>query len=76
MPSVAHTVPASECSRQLLLVTPFWPPCGGPGVQRALKFVKHLAGFGWRCTVLTATEALLGTDETLCREVPDRKSVV
>ncbi|WP_317041142.1 glycosyltransferase family protein [Mesonia phycicola] len=30
----------------MLIVTYYWPPAGGPGVQRWLKFVKYLKNFG------------------------------
>ena len=29
-----------------LIITYYWPPAGGPGVQRWLKFVKYLPQFG------------------------------
>lgn len=29
-----------------LIITYYWPPAGGPGVQRWLKFVKYLPDFG------------------------------
>ncbi|WP_417351431.1 glycosyltransferase family 4 protein [Flavobacterium alkalisoli] len=32
--------------RKVLIVTYYWPPAGGPGVQRWLKFVKYLPDFG------------------------------
>lgn len=31
---------------KVLIVTYYWPPAGGPGVQRWLKFVKYLPSFG------------------------------
>ncbi len=31
--------------RKVLIVTYYWPPAGGPGVQRWLKFVKYLQDF-------------------------------
>lgn len=31
---------------KLLIITYYWPPAGGPGVQRWLKFVKYLPQFG------------------------------
>ncbi|WP_047546616.1 glycosyltransferase [Psychroserpens sp. Hel_I_66] len=31
---------------QTLIITYYWPPAGGPGVQRWLKFVKYLPEFG------------------------------
>ena len=32
--------------RKVLVITYYWPPAGGPGVQRWLKFVKYLPDFG------------------------------
>ncbi|TBX65757.1 glycosyl transferase family 1 [Flavobacterium silvisoli] len=32
-------------SKKLLIITYYWPPAGGPGVQRWLKFVKYLPDF-------------------------------
>jgi len=32
--------------KKVLVVTYYWPPAGGPGVQRWLKFVKYLPEFG------------------------------
>jgi glycosyltransferase involved in cell wall biosynthesis len=31
---------------KILIVSYYWPPAGGPGVQRWLKFVKYLPDFG------------------------------
>ena len=38
----------------ILLVSYYFPPMGGAGVQRALKFSKYLGEFGVRATVLAA----------------------
>ena len=32
--------------KKVLIVIYYWPPAGGPGVQRWLKFSKYLPGFG------------------------------
>ena len=58
---------------RLLVITYYWPPSGGAGVQRCLKFVKHLGHFGVEATVVTvatdqATYPVL--DESLLAEVP------
>ncbi len=58
---------------RLLVLTYYWPPSGGAGVQRCLKFVKHLGRFGVEATVITvaasqATYPVL--DESLLAEVP------
>ena len=31
--------------KKVLIITYYWPPAGGPGVQRWLKFVKYLRDF-------------------------------
>lgn len=31
--------------RKVLVITYYWPPAGGPGVQRWLKFVKYMGDF-------------------------------
>lgn len=32
--------------KKVLIVTYYWPPAGGPGVQRWVQFVKHFKNFG------------------------------
>lgn len=32
--------------KKVLIITYYWPPAGGPGVQRWLKFVKYLPKYG------------------------------
>ncbi len=58
---------------RLLVITYYWPPSGGAGVQRCLKWVKYLPGLGVEATVLTvdADQATYPVrDESLLREVP------
>ena len=31
--------------KKILIISYYWPPAGGPGVQRWLKFVKYLPEF-------------------------------
>lgn len=38
-------------NKKILIISYYWPPAGGPGVQRWLKFVKYLPDFGWKPTV-------------------------
>ena len=42
---------------KVLIITYYWPPSGGPGVQRWLKFVKYLPDFGVQPVVLTPDPA-------------------
>ncbi|ELR69589.1 TPR/glycosyl transferase domain protein [Fulvivirga imtechensis AK7] len=39
--------------KKVLVITYYWPPSGGSGVQRWLKFVKYLPEFGWQPIVFT-----------------------
>ncbi len=41
--------------KKVLIVTYYWPPCGGIAVQRTLKFVKYLQEFGWIPVVYTVS---------------------
>lgn len=38
---------------RLLMLCPYWPPMGGPGVQRGVKFAKYLPAFGVAPYVIT-----------------------
>lgn len=42
--------------KKVLIITYYWPPAGGPGVQRWLKFAKYLPEFGWEPIILTVDE--------------------
>jgi glycosyltransferase involved in cell wall biosynthesis len=42
---------------KVLIVTYYWPPSGGAGVQRWLKFSKYLPEFGWEPVILTVDPA-------------------
>ncbi|MCF8226929.1 MAG: glycosyltransferase family 4 protein [Bacteroidales bacterium] len=65
--------------KRVLIITYYWPPSGGAGVQRWLKFTKYLPEFGWEPFVLTirpeyATYPVL--DKSLNKEVSDKVHVV
>jgi len=38
---------------KVLIITYYWPPGSGAGVQRWLKFSKYLPSFGWEPVILT-----------------------
>ena len=58
--------------RKVLLVSYYFPPSGGPGVQRVLKFTKYLPQFGWQPLVLTVREDAdyPVLDPSLAAEIP------
>ena len=56
--------------KKVLIVTYYWPPSGGSGVQRWLKFVKYLPEFGWQPYVLTPENPSFAIrDESLVADV-------
>ncbi|MDN5354027.1 MAG: hypothetical protein PWQ09_783 [Candidatus Cloacimonadota bacterium] len=58
--------------KDLLLISYFFPPLGGPGVQRVQKFAKYLGKFGWRPVVLTVKDIeYVAYDPTLLTEISD-----
>lgn len=44
-------------SKKVLIISYYWPPCGGIGVLRCLKFAKFLSELGWEPIVYTAKDA-------------------
>ena len=62
--------------KKVLIISYYFPPSGGPGVQRVLKFVKYLPSFGWQPVVLTVNEGdYPARDESLLSEIPDHARV-
>ncbi|HAG16718.1 MAG TPA: hypothetical protein DCG69_09415 [Bacteroidales bacterium] len=64
---------------KLLLCTYYWPPSGGAGVQRSLKFAKYLQEYSVVPTILTvesksATYPII--DESLSLEIPENIRIV
>lgn len=58
--------------KKILIITYYWPPAGGPGVQRWLKFVKYLPEFGWEPAIYTPENPSYPLlDESLLKEVPN-----
>ncbi|GMQ81441.1 MAG: glycosyltransferase [Rhodothermia bacterium] len=65
--------------KRVLFMTYYFPPSGGPGVQRSLKFVKYLPEFGWQPTVLTVDPdyaAYPALDLELVNEIPASLDVI
>jgi len=56
---------------KVLIITYYWPPAGGSGVQRWLKFVKYLQNFGIEPVIYTVDKPEYAlTDETLKNDIP------
>lgn len=63
--------------KRVLLVSYAYPPVGGAGVQRPLKFSKYLPAFGWDVTVLTVSNPSVPVlDASLLDEIPNEVKVL
>ncbi|SHG26696.1 Glycosyltransferase involved in cell wall bisynthesis [Flavobacterium micromati] len=64
-------------NKKILIVTYYWPPAGGPGVQRWLKFVKYLPDFGVQPIVYIPENPTYPiVDEKLVNEVSDKAIIL
>ena len=58
--------------KNILFISYFFPPLGGPGVQRSVKFCKYLPAYGWDPIVLTVKDiAYVAYDNTLKNEIAE-----
>lgn len=63
--------------QKVLVIAYYWPPAGGPGVQRWLKFVKYLPDFGVQPLVYVPENPNYPMmDEGLLDEIPNHVQVV
>ena len=63
--------------KRVLIITYYWPPSGGAGVQRCLKFVKYLRSFNWEPIVFTVENGEFQVlDFDLVKEIPDGVEVL
>ncbi len=63
--------------KKLLIITYYWPPAGGPGVQRWLKFVKYLPNFGIQPIVYIPENPTYPiVDENLISEVSEKAIMI
>ncbi|MGZ9733907.1 glycosyltransferase family 4 protein [Flavobacterium sp. GNP002] len=63
--------------KKILIITYYWPPAGGPGVQRWLKFVKYLPDFGIQPIVYIPENPTYPiVDENLVKEVSDKAIIL
>ena len=63
---------------KVLIITYYWPPSGGAGVQRWLKFSKYLPEFGWDPVILTVDPGYAAypvTDNSLDSDIPSTVEV-
>ncbi len=63
--------------RRVLVITYYWPPSGGAGVQRWLKTIKYLREFGWEPVVYTPENPEAPVlDKSLLNDVPPDLEII
>jgi len=69
-------IPVAE-SEKVLIITYYWPPSGGSGVQRWLKFVKYFPGNGITPIVFTPKDPYFNMkDPSLLKDIPPEAEVL
>ena len=64
-------------SKRVLIITYYWPPTAGSGVQRWLKMSKYLPQYGWQPVIYTPENPEAGmTDESLLRDIAPEAEVI
>ncbi|WP_299012353.1 glycosyltransferase family 4 protein [uncultured Polaribacter sp.] len=62
---------------KVLIITYYWPPAGGSGVQRWLKFVKYLQDFGIEPIIYTVANANYPKEDvSLIKEIPKNVTIL
>ena len=63
--------------KRVLIISYYWPPTGGSGVQRWVKFAKYLPAEGWQPVIYTPENPeQLAVDASLEAEVPTEAEVI
>lgn len=62
---------------KVLIIAYYWPPSGGSGVQRWLKFVKYLPSYEWEPHVFTPENPSFAIQDTsLLKDVPPEAEII
>ena len=63
--------------KKVLIITYYWPPAGGSGVQRWLKFVKYFREFGIEPVIYTVDNPNYPIiDESLSKDIPEKIEIL
>ena len=63
--------------KRVLVISYYWPPTGGSGVQRWVKFAKYLPSEGWQPVIYTPENPeQLAVDASLEAEVPAEAEII
>lgn len=64
-------------SKRVLIITYYWPPTAGSGVQRWLKMSKYLPQYGWQPVIYTPSNPEAGmTDESLLKDICPEAEII
>ena len=62
--------------KKVLIITYYWPPAGGSGVQRWLKFTKYLPKYNWQPIIYTPENPYFEVqDEALLNDIPTEAKI-
>ena len=62
--------------KKVLIISYYWPPSGGSGVQRWLKFTKYLPHYGWTPIIYTPENPYFEVKDTaLLNDIPNEVEV-
>ena len=62
--------------KKVLIITYYWPPAGGSGVQRWLKFTKYLPKYNWQPIIYTPENPYFEVqDEDLLNDIPTEAEI-
>ncbi len=68
---------STPAQRKVLIITYYWPPSGGAGVQRWLKFSKYLREFGWEPVIYTPKNPEAPAyDNSLLNDIPEGITII
>ena len=63
--------------KRVLIISYYWPPTGGSGVQRWVKFAKYLPSEGWQPVIYTPENPeQLAVDTSLEAEIPKEAEII
>ena len=63
--------------KRVLVITYYWPPTGGSGVQRWVKFARYLPSEGWQPVIYTPENPeQLAVDHSLEKEIPSEAEII
>ncbi len=62
--------------KKVLIISYYWPPAGGSGVQRWLKFSKYLPSYGWKPFIYTPKNPYFEIkDVDLLKDIPNEAEI-